>query len=65
MLIYGQRHLRAVLQAYARHYNGHRPHQSRRQLPPDQDEPIVAPIDAPVQRRKVLGGVINEYQRTA
>ena len=69
MLIYGQRHLRAVLRAYAGHYNGHynghRPHQSRRQLPPDQDEPIVVPLDAPVQRRKVLGGVINEYQRAA
>jgi putative transposase len=63
MLIYGESHLRAVLWAYAGHYNGHRPHQSRRQRPPDQDEPIVVPLDAPVQRRKVLGGVINEYHR--
>lgn len=29
MLIYGAAHLRAVLQTYADHYNGHRPHQSR------------------------------------
>ena len=65
MLIYGENHLRAVLWAYAGHYNGHRPHQSRRQLPPDQDEPTVVPLDAPVQRRKVLGGVINEYHRAA
>ena len=65
MLIYGESHLRAVLRAYAGHYNGHRPHQSRRQLPPDQDEPTVVLLDAPVQRRKVLGGVINEYHRAA
>jgi hypothetical protein len=28
MLIYGVAHLQAVLQAYADHYIGHRPHQS-------------------------------------
>jgi hypothetical protein len=26
---------------------------------------VVAPLEAPVQRRKVLGGVINEYHRAA
>ena len=59
MLIYSESHLRAVLRAYARHYNGHRPHQSRHQRPPHHDEMIVIPLDAPVQRRKVLGGAIN------
>jgi Integrase core domain len=47
------------------HYNGHRPHQSRRQRPPDQDNQSSAPLDLPAQRRKVLGGVINEYYRAA
>jgi hypothetical protein len=58
-------HLQAVLRAYVAHYNGHRPHQSRQQRPPDQDGPIVMPLDTPVQRRKILGGVINEYHRAA
>ena len=65
MLIYGEAHLRSVLQAYAEHYNGHRPHQSRQQRPPDHDEPVVVPLDAPVRRRKILGSVINEYYRAA
>jgi transposase InsO family protein len=65
MLIYDEAHLRVVLAEYARHYNGQRPHQSRNQRPPDQDEPVIVPLAAPVQRRKVLGGVINEYHRAA
>jgi hypothetical protein len=43
------------------HYNRHRPHQSREQLPPDQERQVSVPLDLPVQQRRVLGGVINEY----
>jgi putative transposase len=66
MLIYDERHLRSVLREYASHYNQHRPHQSRQQRPPDQaDLPAGASPNLPVKRRKVLGGVINEYYRAA
>ena len=65
ILIYGERHLRSVLGEYVGHYNGHRPHQSRQQRPPDQDNQAGVPLDSPVQRRKMLGGVIKEYYRAA
>jgi putative transposase len=65
MLIYGERHLLSVLGDYAGHYNGHRPHQSRQQRPPDHDDRASPSLELPVQRRKVLGGVISEYYRAA
>ena len=65
MLVYSERHLRSILGEYAVHYNGHRPHQSRQQRPPDHDGQADPPPDLPVQRRKILGGVINEYYRAA
>ncbi|MFC5826205.1 integrase core domain-containing protein [Nonomuraea insulae] len=58
-------HLRSVLDEYTDHYNRHRPHQSRRQRPPDHDERIVVPMEGRIRRRRVLGGVINEYHRAA
>ena len=54
-----------VLDGYVAHYNRHHPHQSRQQRPPDHDDQADLPLDLPVQRRKVLGGVINEYYRAA
>jgi putative transposase len=35
ILIPGERHLILVLRKYLIHYNGHKPHQSRRQRPPN------------------------------
>ena len=61
ILIYNEAHLRAALRAYA----GHRPHQSPQQRPPDHDGMAVVPLTAPVQRQKLLGGLINEYHRAA
>ena len=69
LLIVNGRHLQAVLIAYAKHYNGHRPHQSREQQAPDaQALPArpVADLDAQcVRRHRILGGLINEYHDAA
>ena len=65
MLIFGQRHLRAVLDQYAAHYNGRRPHRSRELRPPSPDHPVADLSQERIQRRTVLGGLINEYERVA
>jgi len=64
ILILGEEHLRKVLAGSVRHYNGHRPYQSLRQEPPRQPGRAVD-ITARIERRQVLGGLINEYRRTA
>jgi transposase InsO family protein len=61
MLIFGQRHLRTVLKEFVRHYNGRRPHRGRQLHPPQPDYPIVTLGPERIQRRPVLGGLINEY----
>jgi transposase InsO family protein len=65
MLIFGERHLRAVLTAYARHYNGRRPHRGNHLAPPRADHPIPHLDHKRIIRRPVLGGLINEYERAA
>ena len=41
MLIFGQRHLRAILAEYEAHYNGRRPHRSLQLHPPRPDYPAA------------------------
>jgi hypothetical protein len=61
MLIYDERHLRSILDEHIGHYNRHRPYQSLQKRPPDQRGQATAPLNLPIQRRQVLGGVINKY----
>jgi transposase InsO family protein len=65
VLILGERHLRSVLAEYARHYNGHRPHQALQQEPPLRQPGHAVDITARIERRQVLGGLISEYRRAA
>jgi putative transposase len=65
MLIFGQRHLRTIVNQYAVHYNGRRPHRSRQLRPPRPDHPPADLATKRIQRRPVLGGLINEYERAA
>jgi putative transposase len=65
MLIFGQRHLRTILTQYEAHYNGRRPHRGRQLRPPRPDHPVADLSQEQIQRRLVLGGLLNEYERAA
>jgi putative transposase len=65
MLIFNQRHLRAVLAEYVRHYNDRRPHRACGLRPPRPTHPIADSGDERITCRPVLGGLINEYERAA
>jgi len=69
MLIAGRRHLRVIMDEYVVHYNQHRPHRAGNLRPPDRDASTAAEITdltaARIRRRRILGGLINEYDRAA
>ena len=65
MLIFGQRHLRTILAQYAVHYNGRRLHRSCQLRLPRPDYLVADLSQQRVQRRPVLGGLINDYERAA
>ena len=68
VLILNASHAREILGRYRRHYNEHRPHQSRHQLPPDIDQHPATMHDLEARRlvrTRVLGGLINEYRYAA
>ena len=65
LLIHGERHLWRVLAEYARHYNGHRPHQSREQRPPLHQPGQPIDMTARIRCRQVVHGLISEYHRAA
>jgi hypothetical protein len=43
-----------VLAEFERHYNDHRPHQSRDQMPPLREPGRVIDMTAPIRRRKAV-----------
>jgi putative transposase len=72
LLILGRRQLERVVQVYAQHYNGHRPHRSLDQRPPLAKPPPIderAPSEPPeldrLRRRDRLGGLLHEYELAA
>jgi hypothetical protein len=65
MLVFGKRHLRTILAQYEAHYTGRRPHRTRELRPPRPDDPVADLSQERIQRRPVLGGLINEYERAA
>jgi transposase InsO family protein len=68
VLILNEAHARQVLAEYQRHYNEHRPHQARHQLPPDSDQQpaTIRKLDSRTPlRTRLLGGLINEYRYAA
>ena len=65
LLIHGERHLRRILAEYSRHYNKHRPHQSREQRPALHEPGQPVDITSRIRRRQVVHGLINEYRRAA
>jgi hypothetical protein len=69
MLIAGERHLRVVLDQYVAHYNAGRSHQGHgMSLRAPEDDPNVIPFPAladRIRRKRVLGGLIHEYETAA
>lgn len=66
ILITGERRLRAVLDEYVRHYNDHRPHRTLGQQPPNPPPPRSPELAfTRVNRRPILGVLINEYAQAA
>ncbi len=70
ILIFGRRHLEAVLTEYVDHYNRHRPHRSLAQTSPLSPTSPVLPRRPPpdatqLRRSDRIGGLIHEYELAA
>ncbi|MGH3452703.1 MAG: integrase core domain-containing protein [Haloechinothrix sp.] len=67
MLVFGRRHLERILRDYTAHYNGGRPHRGLEfKTPVTRPDPPSWPASgARVRTRKVLDGLIREYELAA
>jgi hypothetical protein len=64
----GEAHARQILATHKKHHNAHRPHRTRRQLPPGPVQQSATVHDFNTRRllrTRVLGSVINEYRYAA
>ncbi|MGW0632526.1 integrase core domain-containing protein [Streptomyces sp. NPDC002758] len=65
LLIFDRGHAERILHDYARHFNGHRPHQGRNQLAPLDDPNVISLPAARIQRQQTVAGLISEYRRAS
>ena len=66
MLVRGRRHLERVVDVYAAHYNGHRPHRGLQLKAPERSaDARPENRGTRIVRRDVLGGLIHEYEAAA
>ena len=65
ILIVNELHLVTVLAEYTTHYNRHRPHRALAQRPPHPPPAAPRAATGKIQRRPILGGLINEYAQAA
>ncbi|WP_374202982.1 integrase core domain-containing protein [Saccharothrix sp. S26] len=68
ILVTGEAHARQVQKTYENHYNRHRPHQARGQLPPELQQHPAAARDLGTHRplrTRILDRLINEYRQAA
>nr|WP_245786675.1 integrase core domain-containing protein [Lentzea albida] len=61
LLIINGRNLMSVLNRCVAHYNHRLPHRAREQAPLRPDYPLIESGCGSVRRRRVFGGLINEY----
>jgi hypothetical protein len=62
ILIFGAAHLKRVIIEFVAYYNRSRPHQGIEQRTPIPPKHLIC--EGSVQKKKVLGGIINDYYRT-
>ena len=64
MILFGERHVRHVIEEYAEHYNVERTHQGLdNAVPVCSEDPL--PRDGPIACRERLGGLLKYYYRDA
>ena len=68
-IVFGEKHLRRILEAWLTHYHFHRPHQGLGNVPIRSSLPPPEPLESfrleDVVCRESLGGLLKHYERRA